>query len=277
VKYRLLTALPVVVALLYGGAQWLAPDRELVFRVVVLMLKGLAAGGAAAAGFRFLPRDYLRAAWLLTATCFGLLFTKDLLFGLGWRHVTFPVGIAYARGIFTLVANVCGSVGVFLLARAWSVAGLIHPGSKGQKALMYAGAVVIAFGTAGQATFVDFQELFAGDPQRIPACASDLGDIVGLVLIAPVLLTAIALRGGLLAWPWTLMVASQLSWLLYDASGRIAFWTHSRPVELVSLEELFRALALLYGFSSGVAQRWVMTDLRKTSESASRRARAGAA
>lgn len=273
-KYRLLTVTPVVVALLYGGMQFIAPDRVAMYRVVVLILKGLAAAGAAAAGFRFLRRDYLRAAWLLTACCFGLLFTKDLLFGIGWRHITFPTGVAYVRGGLTLAANIAGAFGAFLLARAWSVAGLIHPGSKGAKFLMYAAGVAIALATAGQATWFDLRDLLGGDPSRITAFASDLGDIAGLVLVAPVLLTAIALRGGLLAWPWTLMAASQLSWLLYDAAGTFHFWNRARPLERVSIEEVFRALALLYAFSSGIAQRWVMSDMRRSSEQASRRTRA---
>jgi hypothetical protein len=268
VKYRLLTITPVVVAILYGGAQWLAPNSALLYRVVVLLLKGLAASGAAAAGFRFLRRDYLRAAWLLTAACFGILFFKDLLFGLGWRTVTFPVGVAWARGMMTLAANIAGSIGVFLLARAWSVAGLIHPGSRAAKFAMYGGGVAIALLTAGHATFLDLRDLCGGDVRRLTAFASDLGDIIGLALVAPVLLTAIALRGGLLAWPWTLMAASQLSWLLYDASGELGYWTHN---ELRGIEELFRAMALLYGFSSGIAQRWVMSDMRRAGEAAPRR------
>src|SRR5262249_43621911 len=161
--------------------------------------------------------------------CFGLLFLKDLIFGLGWRHISFPVGVAYARGAMTLAANIAGAIGAFLLARAWSVAGLIHPGSKGAKIAMYGAGVVIALATAGHATLIDFHSILNGDPQRIPAFASDLGDIAGLVLVAPVLLTAIALRGGLLAWPWTLMAASQISWLLYDASGTFVFFAKTQP------------------------------------------------
>jgi hypothetical protein len=274
VKYRLLTVLPVVVALMYGGMQFVAPDRVAMYRVVVLILKGLAAGGAAAAGFRFLRRDYMRAAWLLTACCFGLLFTKDLLFGIGWRHITFPTGVAYVRGGLTLAANIAGAFGAFLLARAWSVAGLIHPGSRGAKVAMYGAGIAIALATAGSATWFDLKDLLNGDPSRITAFASDLGDIAGLVLVAPVLLTAIALRGGLLAWPWTLMAASQLSWLMYDAAGTFHFWNRTRPLERVSVEEVFRATALLYAFSSGIAQRWVMSDMRRSSEQASRRTRA---
>lgn len=273
-KYRLLTVFPVVAAIAYGAAEWLTPDRTALYRVVVLILKSLAAAGAAAAGFRFLRRDYLRAAWLLTATCFGLLFLKDLLFGLGWRHVIFPVGVAYVRGGFTLAANICGAVGALLLARAWSVAGLIHPGSSVAKIAMYAGGIVVALATAGHATLIDLHALLGGDPQRIPAFASDLGDIAGLVLVAPVLLTAIALRGGLLAWPWALMAASQLSWLFYDAAGTFGNWSQSYAVEKVGVEELLRALALLYGFASGLAQRWVMSDMRRASELAPRRSRA---
>jgi hypothetical protein len=263
VKYRLLTALPLVAALALIVALSSVADPGQLYRVEVLGLKALAAIGAGAAAFRFLRRDYLRAAWLLTALCYTLLFTKDLVFGLGWRAMDpFPETVAWLRGGLTLAANLAGVIGTFLLARAWQVAGILLPGSARARWVIFAAGVLLALATAGHATVIDTRELLGGNPQRLVSVASDLGDIFSLVLIAPVLLTAIALRGGLLAWPWALMTASQLGWLLYDAVATLNVISPMAPPKLRALEEIFRCLACLFAFASGVSQRLVMSDMR---------------
>ncbi len=262
-KYRLLAAFPLVAALVYLVIDAMVPDRVELYAVMVIGLKTLAAIGSASAALRFQRSDYLRLAWLLTAACFVLLLAKDLLWGTGSRSEHhFTPTVALVRGGVTLAANAAGVVGAWLLARAWQVAGIVLPGSRAQRRLITLAGVAVALAIAGHATFGDVRGLVAGDPQMLVTVASDLGDIISTCLIAPVLLTAIALRGGLLAWPWTLMAASQIGWLLYDAAGTVGALSGADHMRLRSLEELFRLLALLFAFASGVAQRLVMTDMR---------------
>jgi hypothetical protein len=277
VKYRVLAVMPLALALALALVQSLVSDPHELYRYEVLLMKGLAAIGSAAAGVRFLRRDYLRSAWLLTCASFSLLFVKDLVFGIGWRSMgsEFPISVAWTRGALTIAANVCGGIGALLLARAWQVAGLLLPGSRLARFGVLVAATVLALATAGAATLGDLRDVFAGYVQRIPFVASDLGDIVELIIIAPVLLTALALRGGLLAWPWTLMAASQIGWLLYDAAGTYG-GEYADPKRLLAIEEVFRCLACLFAFSSGVAQRLVMTDLRAAGLRASRAERRAA-
>jgi hypothetical protein len=246
-------------------------DPTTLYRWEVFLIKLLATIGAAAAGFRFLPRDYLRSAWLLTAACYAFLLSKDLMFGIGWRAVpgSFTPSVAWLRAGLTITANIAGAVGALLLARAWQVAGIVLPGSRAARIAVLAAATALALATAGSATIGDLRAVFQGDIQRVPFIASDLGDIVQLVIIAPVLLTALALRGGLLAWPWTLMAASMISWLLYDAAGTYG-GEYTDANQLRAIEEVFRCLACLFTFSSGVAQRLVMADLRSLGNKASR-------
>jgi hypothetical protein len=271
VKYRLLAALPLVAAAVLAVAQSTAGDPTVLYRWEVLAIKLLATVGAASAGFRFLRRDYLRAAWLLTAACYGTLLLKDLVFGIGWRAVpgAFTPAVAWLRAAMTIAANIAGAVGALLLARAWQVAGIMLPGSRAARFAVLAAATALALATAGSATIGDLLAVFNGDVQRVPFIASDLGDIVQLVIIAPVLLTALALRGGLLAWPWTLMAASMIGWLLYDAAGTYG-GEYADANQLRAIEEVFRCLACLFTFSSGIAQRLVMADLRSLGNRASR-------
>jgi hypothetical protein len=96
-----------------------------------------------------------------------------------------------------------------------------------------------------------------GQVRALVGAVSSAGDIFSLALIVPVLLTTLALRGGLLSWPWGLMTASQFGWLFYDATGTIRLFVQMEPATATMISEIFRALACVYCFSAGIAQRTV--------------------
>jgi hypothetical protein len=183
----------------------------------------------------------------------------------------FPPLVAGVRGGLTLLANLAGAFGAWLLAGAWQVAGIRLPGTRRSQQLIFVGAIALALALAGPASYGDLRALVSGNLARLVTVASDVGDIVSLCLIAPVLMTAIALRGGLLAWPWTLMAASQLGWLLYDGAGTVGGLIGADATRLRAIEEVLRVLACLFTFGSGVAQRLVMTDIRAAGEASPRR------
>jgi hypothetical protein len=88
--------------------------------------------------------------------------------------------------------------------------------------------------------------------------ASNLGDIVSFSAIAPILLTAIAMRGGALAWPWALVTLSNVGWLLYDLS-----WSFERQWALSEhtlriIAEFWRGQGCIMAFAAGLAQRWAI-------------------
>jgi hypothetical protein len=269
VKYRLLTILPLAAAVLLAIVDGATHDHVSIYAWLVPLVKAIAAAGAMAAAMRFQRGDYLRLAWVLTASCYALLLLKDVLFGTGSRLLhPFSDSVAWLRGAITLLANAAGVIGAWLLARAWQVAGILLPGSRATQRMVFGAGLLLALAIAGRATLLDMRGLAAGDPQLLVQVASDLGDILSLCLIAPVLLTAIALRGGLLAWPWALTAAAGVSWLFYDAVGNFAAGS-ANGVALRTVEEVFRLLACGFTCASGIAQRWVMRDMR----SASRRRR----
>src|SRR5262249_44582275 len=98
---------------------------------------------------------------------------------------------------------------------------------------------------------------------RAAGLFSALGDMVSLWLIAPLLLTALALRGGLFGWPFALLTASYGAWLGYDAlgvgGGDLGLSPHATP----AAAEPFRAPGCLYGLSAGLAQREVVAKVRR--------------
>ena len=76
-------------------------------------------------------------------------------------------------------------------------------------------------------------------------------------LIAPFLLTALALRGGSLGWTWGLLTASLVGWLLFDAATAYAPAVIG-PVHAHTLSEIFRLFACTLALGAGIAQRWAV-------------------
>ena len=261
-KYLLLALFPLVVAGLTMGLTTIddLPTRALVMRGEIETVKVLALAGAWAAMLAFERGEYLRRAWFMSGLCYGLLLLRDVTFAPPMVGVLGDVNTVYVRSFFVLSANLSAVIGTFMIARAWKVAGLELPGSRWAQGLVIGGAIVIALTLTGPSTVNDVRRVIGGDVRACEAVASDLGDIVSLCLIAPVLLTAIALRGGLLRWPWALFTASMLSWLFYDAAYSLGSSVTVDSPGHRAITEAFRALACCYAFAAGVAQRLVVTS-----------------
>jgi hypothetical protein len=258
-KRLALVATPLALALVYLVVQSLIPDaaRDRFFVAEVAIMKVLAVSGCLIAASRYRRGEYVGVAWTLLAVHYGVLLVDDLLFG---TVVHLPSVVGHrgdvARAICIVVANAAGSVCAIMLARVWRTAGLILPGSPSRQRAAVVFGMAVAVAVVGWGTSKDVQSLMAGDPVAITAIASDLGDLVGFSMIAPLLLIALAMRGGSLAWPWGLITTTYISWLLYDMTWSFhaqlglherAFWT---------VAELWRCLACGFAASAGVAQRW---------------------
>jgi hypothetical protein len=82
-----------------------------------------------------------------------------------------------------------------------------------------------------------------------------VSDIASIALIGPLFATAVAMRGGLLVWPWALQFASCLAWLLDNA-------TIFLPGRWAERTDLFcRLLGTGYACVAAVAQRRVTASL----------------
>ena len=83
---------------------------------------------------------------------------------------------------------------------------------------------------------------------------STLGDIVGIALIVPLAMSALALRGGLLMYTWLYLALCEFFWLLYD------IWLAVREGLVdaragVGIEQMIRVAAILFAFIATLAQR----------------------
>jgi hypothetical protein len=210
------------------------------------------------AALSFERGEYLRRGWGLFAGGYVLLLARDavLVVGAGWSPVAFEV----VRGILVTGANVGQVVGAWTLARAWSVAGLEHPGSKTAQRAIVGVAILASLVFAGPTLYDDVREVVATGIPRVDVIASDLGDILSLPLVAPVALTALAVQGGTLKWPWTLLTSSLLAWIFYDAVAMVPYFFPVASEGFSLFGEQLRVLAGAFAFAAGLAQRKAVTD-----------------
>jgi hypothetical protein len=125
--------------------------------------------------------------------------------------------------------------------------------------LVTLGVAVVALAVAGPVAWRHLQTILAGDWGNLVMLVSAVVDILALCLIAPLLMTTLALRGGIVSWPWGLVTASLFCWLLYDvAAGLRGSLFPGFP-----LTDVFRGLAENYLFAAGLAQRFVVRRVKK--------------
>ncbi|MGH7298556.1 MAG: hypothetical protein ACRELB_26690 [Polyangiaceae bacterium] len=254
-RFRALAALPVVLVVLALLGYFLAPPaaQPRVLTGAVEAAKILAIAGCTLAALAFEGGDYLRRAWLLLAACTSLLLARDVvaLFG----------GAAALQGALALGGNGCSVAGTWMLARAWTVAGLDDgEDSSAGRMVILAGAAGLAVLVTGAPLVGDVAALLRGEVFAFVPLASDVADAVVLVLLAPLLQTTLALRGGVLRWPWAMLTCNNLLWLVFDAVYGFGGAWHVEPAHRHLVTEALRALATAYTFSAGIAQRWAVTS-----------------
>ena len=271
-RYRLLAVFP-----LFWGAAFLfgyrlfqdTPGLSAFVRTEIELVKVLGLVGCWSAAFAFERAAYLRRAWLLVGCLFAFLLPRDLIALVPgpFEAVLGARGLAVSRATLVVTANVLFATGTWMLARTWKVAALHLPGSRRNQWLVLAVVVVLALAFAGPGVWGSLQRMTHGDSDAIAGLASAIGDALALCFIGPLFLTALALRGGAMSWPWALLTLSNVAWLLYDAAavGGPRLGLDASDVRLWT--ELFRALACTLAFSAGMAQRAVLARLRALSAS----------
>jgi hypothetical protein len=249
---------PLLVAALYLVAVALAgpSGRQRLLAFEVPLVKLLALAGCAAAASRYRRGEELHTAWALLALHYGLIFITELAIG---SMFVIP-GLEGSRGqwlryLSAGLANVAGALAAVLLARVGRLIGLGLPSLAWRRTALSA-AIVAAALIVGWGAWKDLGHALGGDPVAITAVASDVGDLICFSAIAPLLLIALAMRGGTLAWPWGLITASYGAWMFYDMIWSFEAALGLAPGTQLVLGELARTLACALAFSAGLAQRW---------------------
>lgn len=257
VSYRALAWVPFVFAAVFAIAALAAGEHALAAVLTTQNETGKVLGmaGALAAALAFERDDYLRRAWLFNAAGYALLLAGDAA---GVHTIALRLTshqLDFAQGTIALLANAASVLGTWMLARAWNVAGLEDDdASRARTRWLFAAGAVIALTVTGWPLVRDARALLGGDLGASVDVVSDLGDTACLALVAPVMQTALAMRGGVLRWPWGLLATSLLAWLAYDAASSLID-PQVAPARWVVAAETVRALACAYAFAAGLAQR----------------------
>jgi len=217
-------------------------------RLVPAIFLLLAFAGCMAAAREFSAGDYLRPAWALIGLGFAFIAASRLLSG--------PDAPREIRLALTICSNLSQVTGTFLLARTWQVAGLELPR---QRLTVYGTAIFFALIVAGVPFFGSLRDALAtGRFSAWHGVISTAGDGITFVLLAPITLTAITLRGGLTGWPWLFYSLSILSWMVYDLRDVVTlFIPGENPEWITTAVEPFRIAAASFAFAAGMTQRWL--------------------
>jgi hypothetical protein len=214
--------------------------------------QALSVVGCVLAARAFEPGAHLRRVWTLLAISGGGIAVQYAL-GLLPRDLL----VDSLRLGTTAVVNLSSAWGLWLLARTIHVAGLAPPGGRFGRGFALAVTFVVAATVAGPGWIVSVHS-FLGAPG--PAAARPViggaVDIFAMVLIAPVGLTAVALRGGTLSRPWTLLALNSLCFLLLNLAGitaRLVPADTQRALQLWVFDPLLLVAPLLY-FGAAWAQ-----------------------
>lgn len=245
--------------------------RKSVVSATVLNAKGLAIIGSLLGMMRFDRGDYMRRAWAASLVYCVTLVEADiwvLLIGPRVGHDATGIG----RGIIIVVCNVFTVLSVWLFARAAHVSGLFAVSSRVERVLTMVPAAAVALLIAGKPAWDDTVSLLEGDMGAIARVVSSLGDIASFIMIAPLVVTVLKLRGSPLRWPFVYIAASIFCYLAFDLGDLVLRHTSAPPNLLSNIQDACRILACLFILAAGVAQS-VKLELPKMD---ARRARAAA-
>ncbi len=236
--------------------------EETIYFIVSILAVGAAAMGSLVAALTLAPGDYMRRPWALMGFCYCLLALNALLFRTTSRFDALdisPLSVALS-GVLVFAGNVCSVWGTVQIARAWRVAGLDLRVPSELRWLAIGVSLGIAYALVGDLTRQDLQTLAGGDLRVLPSLASNAGDVVSLTLVAPILLTAFALRGGNLGWPWSLLAFGSVGWLMYGAAPMVGAYLGVDESLMRAFGAALRTFACLAQMSAGLLQALVVME-----------------
>lgn len=246
-------AVLVVAIAVPGDARWIAIET------MIRASKVIALFGCLVGALSFRRRDHLFRGWLLMGGMYALLILRDAVI---YRGLVIDPADPAARWIEAMVvvpANVLAVLGSWTMGRAWYVGGVALPGTLITRGVVRAATIAMAISITLPALWHYTPRAVAGDAMGVMGASTAIADALCLSMLAPVLLTAIALRGGANAWPWALLTCSMFGWLCYDVANSLSPNLTSGGEELRVLAEAFRVFAAVGAGLAGIAQRLAAT------------------
>jgi hypothetical protein len=252
-RYRRLALLPVAAAVAVAAIQLGTGGGPRLWFATQIFVEALGAAACIAAAAALRRGDFLFRAWALLAVSFCLPILSRLFRGPddAWLSATVSVHALDLLGVVCVnAASVASSV---LFVRAASAAPLAP--RRGAATQVAAVAVALLLGVPTLVRDASDALVAGGISDAVLNAVSVAGDIVCFALVAPLSRIARQFRGGVLAWPWGYLAASNLCWLVYDAvatAARVEGW-HGPAL---AAREAILAIACLFAVAAALAHRW---------------------
>lgn len=229
----------------------LTPETsQIYYRAVLVVVASLTAISSFITAREFDRTDHLHLSWLLLGAGYTiaairyLLRIYTLVFGGG---VTNPLVL----NALLILQNVLVPVSLFLFVRAWRSTGLAAPGSPSAQRLSIAAGVLVAIVVGG----FPLMRGIASANADLVLLVSTLGDMISLALIVPLMLPALAMRGGLLMNTWAYLTAGIVAWLVYDIWYALRDAMPFAQTTARGIEEAIRVVAIMFACVASIAQR----------------------
>lgn len=226
----------------------LAPRYHRLLLVLALVATGVSGFVTAA---KFSHGDRLLKSWLFLGLGYSLSAVRHAtrLAGYFDSSIVLPDAVS---NVLVIAQNVAIALALLLFVLAWRATGLTAPISRGAQMASTIAGIAVAVIVGG---YPLVKALTSAEPNPV-LLISTAGDIVGLSLIVPLMLSALAMRGGLLMHTWVYLAASEMAWLLYDVWW--ALEPRVAPNVSTAILEAMRLVAVLFAFIATVAQRRAM-------------------
>lgn len=215
-------------------------------RLLLVLVVVVTSASAFLTASKFSAGDRLLLCWLFVGAGYLLSAIRHgtRLYAYFDTSVALPPALA---SVLVILQNVFIALALLLFVLAWRATGLTAPLSPAARLLSIVAGVAVGV-LAGGYPLMKALTTTNADPVLL---VSTLGDIVGLSLIVPLALPALAMRGGLLMHTWIYLALSEVAWLIYD------LWWAIQP-EAAPVLEAFRIAAILLAFIATKAQRRAM-------------------
>lgn len=186
------------------GRFWLNAGSRIAMLAMVTVAAGMAANQ-----FDWWSEHFGRA-WTLFFVEYGLLTFSEII------DRGFP-DLSVAAEICIVVANLAGIGAYLLMARSLSAAGLEYYGSPAKKAIVTMLALAVAIALCYSAIVYALSSIRTNPA----AVVSPAADVITFVLVAPLLLTTFALRGGQLFWIFAFLTTGTMGWMVNQGAKAI--------------------------------------------------------
>jgi hypothetical protein len=259
---RLIALAPLVGAAIYLAGRLALTDPTAVAEYnwwEYFSTKIVAAAGSLLALSVFDRGTKLWLAWLLAALNWLAFLALIVVAGPGHLvdGAVLPAGTDVARSLLLSLGSLAGVGSAWCFAVAFAGTGLEFHASPRGRIAVYGICFVIALLLILPSLAEDVPKLPARGIPGLGLVLSQLADLVCIVLLAPLLLTVVSLRGGVLIWPFALVLVSNVVWVLWDFMVPAMRGAGVDPTWVRTLKETFRVVATLYIPAAAVSQ-WLL-------------------